>query len=130
MRLLCLQLVDFVSSITKFICFVYQIMSKTFSNFWGRSVILTLRRTLILVIPHHQQFSQAGHLGDFCDDPEETLDAIIGQDHCCEARCPWGDQWQEKGAVYTGPLLQETKDWENTNCLACKHHTLFVFPLP
>lgn len=93
-----------------------------------QNVLLTFRGTLILVIPHHQQFSQAGHLGDFCDDPEKTLDAIVGQHHRCEARRPWRDQWQEEGAVYAGPLLRETKRLEKRkNCLGCTPNTLFVF---
>lgn len=96
-------------------------------HFTGKYVLLTFRRTLILVIPHHQQFSQAGHLGDFRDDPEKTLDAIVGQHHCREARCPWRDEWQEEGAVYAGPLLQETRDRKKANCLGCKPNTLFVF---
>lgn len=74
----------------------------------GKLVLLTFRGTLVLVIPHHQQFGQAGHLGDFCDDPEKTLDAVVGQHHCREAGRPWRDQRQEEGAVYAGPLLRET----------------------
>lgn len=84
-------------------------------HFTGKYVLLTFRGTLVLVIPHHQELSQAGHLGDFCDDPEKTLDAIVGQHHCREARRPWRDQWQEEGAVYAGPLLRDTRDRKKAN---------------
>lgn len=70
-------------------------------------VTLTLRRTLVLVIPHHQQLSQARHLRNFSDDPEKTLNAIVGQHHCSEPRGSRWDEWQEQRAVHTGPLLHE-----------------------
>lgn len=91
----------------------------------GNGVLLTFRGALVLVIPHHQQFSQAGHLGDFCDDPEKTLDAIVGQHHSREARRPRRDQRQEEGAVHTGPLLRETRDrekWQNIVSAQCRFH--------
>lgn len=75
---------------------------------------LTLRRTFVLVVPHHQQLSQTRHLGDFCDDPEKTLNAIVGQHHRSEPRCSWWDKWQEQRAVYTGPLLHKTGNKANT----------------
>lgn len=71
--------------------------------------ILTLRRTLVLVIPHHQQLSQARNFGNFCDDSEKTVDSIVGQHHCCEPGRSWWNKWQEEGTVHTGPLLHKTE---------------------
>lgn len=69
-------------------------------------VLLTLGRTLILIVPHHQELCQAGHLWDFCDDPEKTLHPIVGQHHGREPWSSWWDEWQEQRAVHAGPLLQ------------------------
>lgn len=79
---------------------------------FDENLILTLWRTLVLVIPYHQQLSQARHLGDFCDDPEKALNAIVGEHHRCEPRCPWWDKRQEQRTVHTGPLLHETGNKE------------------
>lgn len=76
---------------------------------WRGAGGLTFGRTLVLVVPHHQQLGQAGHLGDLGDDPEQALDAVVGQHHGGEAGGARGDERQEEGAVDARPLLQTTR---------------------
>jgi len=62
---------------------------------------LTFRGALVLVIPHHQQFGQAWHLGDLSDDPKEAFNSIICQHHSREPRRAWWYERKEKWAVHT-----------------------------
>lgn len=82
--------------------------------------IRTFRRTLVLVVPDHQQLGQTGHFGDLGDDPEETLDPVVGQNHGGESRGARRNQREEKRTVHAGPLLlkrdrEEKTKKQNTN---------------